>query len=142
VGLRWGSFVAGGSDSYCYLHQAERWASGRLQVPEPLALEAPWPNAPLTFAPPGHVPSQTVPGAIVPVCPSGLSIAMAIFVALGGVPAAAYVGPLFGALLIWGAFLAGSRFGPRVGVASAGLAACSPVFLYPLVQPMSDVPAA
>ena len=69
VGLVWESFVAGGSDSYCYLHQAQRWASGRLQVPEPLALEAPWPNAPLTFAPVGHVPSATVPGAIAPICP-------------------------------------------------------------------------
>jgi hypothetical protein len=142
VGLRWESFVAGGSDSYCYLHQAQRWASGRLQVPEPLALEAPWPNAPLTFAPPGHVPSPTVAGAIVPVCPSGLSIVMAIFVVLGGIAAAVLVVPLFGAFLIWGTFLAGSRFGPRVGVASAGLAACSPVFLFQLVQPMSDVPAA
>jgi hypothetical protein len=142
VGFRWGSFVAGGSDSYCYLHQAERWASGRLQVPEPMALEAPWPNAPRTFAPAGHLPSPTVPGAIVPICPSGLSIVMALFVATGGIEAAALVVPLFGAVLIWGTFLTGSRFGPRVGVASAGLAACSPVFLYQLVQPMSDVPAA
>src|SRR5688572_7133664 len=99
VGLRWESFVAGGSDSYCYLYQAERWASGRLQVPEPLALEAPWPNAPLTFAPAGHLPSPTVPGAIVPICPSGLSIVMALFVAVGGIGAAALVVPLFGALL-------------------------------------------
>ena len=142
IGLRWESFVAGGSDSYCYLYQAERWASGRLQVPEPLALEAPWPNAPLTFAPAGHLPSPTVPGAIVPICPSGLSIVMALFVAVGGIGAAALVVPLFGALLVWGTFLAGSRFGPRIGVTSAGLAACSPVFLYQLVQPMSDVPAA
>ena len=142
VGLAWESFVAGGSDSYCYLHQAQRWASGRLQVPEPLALEAPWPNAPLTFAPVGHVPSATVPGAIAPICPSGLSMVMAMFVAVGGIGAAALVVPLFGALLIWGTFLAGSRFGARVGVASAGLAASSPVFLYQLLQPMSDVPAA
>ena len=142
VGLRWRSFVAGGSDSYCYLYQAERWASGRLQVAEPLALEAPWPNAALTFAPAGHVPSETVPGAIVPVCPSGLSIVMALFVLIGGIDAAALVVPLFGALLVWGAFLTGSRFGARVGVVSAILTACSPVFLYQLVQPMSDVPAA
>jgi hypothetical protein len=142
VGVRWNSFVAGGSDSYCYLHQAERWASGRLQVAEPLALEAPWPNAALTFAPAGHLPSKTVPGAIVPICPSGLSIVMALFVAIGGFAAAALVVPLFGALLVWGTFVAGSRFGPRVGVAAAALAACSPVFLYQLVQPMSDVPAA
>ena len=142
VGLRWKSFVAGGSDSYCYLHQAERWASGRLQVPEPLALEAPWPKAPLTFAPAGHLPSPTVPGAIVPICPSGLSIVMAGFVVVGGMAAASLVVPLFGALLVWATYSAGSRFGARVGLASAGLAACSPVFLYQVVQPMSDVPAA
>jgi len=142
VGLRWASFVAGGSDSYCYLHQAERWASGRLQVPEPLALEAPWPDAALTFAPAGHVPSHTVLGAIVPICPSGLSIIMAIFLTIAGIPAVALVVPLFGALLIWATFLVGSRFGARVGVAAAALTACSPVFLYQLVQPMSDVPAA
>jgi hypothetical protein len=142
VGLRWGSFVAGGSDSYCYLYQAQRWASGRLQVPEPLALEAPWPDAPLTFTPAGHRPSPTVPGAIVPICPAGLSIVMAAFATIGGVGAAFLVVPLFGALLIWATFLAGARFGPRVGVASALAAACSPAFLYQLVQPMSDVPAA
>jgi len=30
AGLRWGTFAVGGSDSYCYVNQAERWASGRL----------------------------------------------------------------------------------------------------------------
>src|SRR6188508_3747377 len=84
VAVRFGSFVAGGSDSYCYVHQAERWASGRLLVPEPLALAAPWPDAALTFAPAGHRPSPTVPGAIVPICASGLSILMAPFLAVGG----------------------------------------------------------
>ena len=44
AGVHWGTFVAGGSDSYCYAYQAERWASflrqgvggppGRLQVRE------------------------------------------------------------------------------------------------------------
>ena len=142
VGLRWGTFVAGGSDSYCYLHQAQRWATGRLQVPEPLALEAPWPDAPLTFAPVGHVPSPTVPGAIVPVCPAGLSIAMAPFVALGGVRAAFLLVPLFGALLVGATFTVASRVSPRIGTACAFVVAASPIFLYQLVQPMSDVPAA
>jgi hypothetical protein len=142
VGIRWGTFVAGGSDSYCYLHQAQRWASGRLQVPEPLALEAPWPNAPLTFAPAGHLPSQTVPGAIVPICAAGLSMAMAPFVAVAGVRAAFVLVPLFGVLLVAATFIVASRVSRRVGVASALVVACSPVFLYQLVQPMSDVPAA
>ena len=142
TGLRWGTFAVGGSDSYCYVHQAERWASLRLQVSEPLALEAPWPDAAVTFAPAGHVPSQTVPGALVPICPSGLSIAMAPMLALGGPRAMFLVVPLFGALLVWAAFTCGSRFGSRVGLASAVLVACSPPFLYQLMQPMSDVPAA
>ena len=142
VGLRWGSFVAGGSDSYCYLHQAERWASGRLQVPEPLALEAPWPDAPLTFAPAGHVPSAPVPGAIVPICPPGLSMAMAPLLALGGVRAAAWLVPLFGAVLVAAVHVIASRFSRRIALPSAVVAAASPIFLYQVVQPMSDVPAA
>jgi hypothetical protein len=142
AGIRWGTFVAGGSDSYCYVHQAQRWASGRLQVPEPLALEAPWPNAPLTFAPAGHLPSPTVPGAIVPICAAGLSIAMAPLVAVAGVGAAFVVVPLFGVLLVAATFVIASRVSPRIGLASAVVTACSPIFLYQLVQPMSDVPAA
>jgi Dolichyl-phosphate-mannose-protein mannosyltransferase len=142
AGIRWGTFVAGGSDSYCYVHQAQRWASGRLQVPEPLALEAPWPNAPLTFAPAGHLPSPTVPGAIVPICAAGLSIAMAPLVAVAGVGAAFVVVPLFGVLLVAATFVIASRVSPRIGLASALVTACSPIFLYQLVQPMSDVPAA
>jgi hypothetical protein len=152
VGVRWNSWVAGGSDSYCYVHQAERWAaalrdlaSGRrpmLQVPEPLALDAPWAEAGRAFAPAGHLPSPTVPGAIVPVCSSGLSMAMAPFVVVGGPRAAFVVLPLFGALLIAATYRVGSRFGGHVGLASATVTAASPVFLYQLVQPMSDVPAA
>src|SRR5687768_14924357 len=109
VSIRWGSFVAGGPDSYCYLFQAQRWAAvlslrGPLQVPEPLALEAPWPDAALTFAPVGHAPSETVRGAIAPICPAGLSIAMAPLLAVGGLPAAFAVVPLFGAVLLLGAY--------------------------------------
>ena len=83
AGVHWGTFAAGGSDSYCYVHQAEGWATGHLQVVEPLALEAPWPDASLTLAPAGHIPSSTVRGAAVPMCPAGLSIAMAPFLRVG-----------------------------------------------------------
>ena len=144
--VRWGTFAAGGSDSYCYVHQAEAWASGRLQVVEPLALDAPWPNPPLTFAPAGHIPSPTVRGAAVPMCPAGLSIAMAPLAYVGAAfrrPGALFAAvPLFGALLVWSVYVLGARFSPRVGLASALLVACSPAFLFQLMQPMSDVPAA
>jgi hypothetical protein len=152
VGLHWGTFVAGGSDSYCYSHQAERWASlipgatiagaRGLHATDPLALAAPWPDAALSFAPVGHVPSPTVNGAIVPVCPAGLSMVMALFRVVGGRDAIFLVVPLFGALLVGATYVAGARYGARVGMAAAVLAACSPAFLYQLVQPMSDVPAA
>src|SRR5688572_9957497 len=144
---RWGSFVAGGPDSYCYVNQAQRWSAvltgqGDLQVAEPLAIEAPWPNASLTFAPVGHTASPTVAGAAVPICPAGLSLAMAPFVAVGGPRAAFAVVPLFGVLLVLATFAVGSRYGARIGMAAALLTASSPVFLYQVVQPMSDVPAA
>ncbi|PYR71243.1 MAG: hypothetical protein DMF88_00395 [Acidobacteria bacterium] len=128
------------------MHQAEGWATGRLQVVEPLALEAPWPDAPLTFAPAGHIPSPTVPGAHVPICPAGLSIILAPFTYVGAAftrPDAIFlVVPLFGALLVWATYRLSSRFSPDVGLASALLVACSPAFLFQLMQPMSDVPAA
>ena len=152
VSVRWGSWVAGGSDSYCYVHQAERWADalaqlgrGRVtgvQVSEPLALEASWPDAVRAFAPAGHIPSPTVPGAIVPICPAGLSIAMAPFVLAGGPRAAFFVLPLFAALLIAATSIVGSRFGAWIGLLSSVLVATSPIVLYQVIQPMSDVPAA
>src|SRR5258706_2549255 len=157
VGLRGGTFAVGGSDSYCYVHQAQGWSTGRLQEVEPLALDAPWPDAPRTFAPAGHVPSATVSGAAVPMCPAGLSIAMAPFMLIDNFlarrssyveagfsrPTAIFlVVPFFGALLVWSVYVLGSRFARRVGLASALLVACSPAFLFQLVQPMSDVPAA
>lgn len=149
VSWRWGSFVAGGSDSYCYVHQAERWADamahpfgGRLQVVEPLALDAPWPDAPVSFTPIGHVPSPTETGAIVPICPAGLSMLMAPLVIAGGPRAAFLAIPLCAVLLVLATAAVGSRYGTPVGVAAAVVTAASPAFLYQAVQPMSDVPAA
>jgi hypothetical protein len=147
VGVHWGTFVAGGSDSFCYAYQAERWAAAftfesTLQQPDALALAARWPDALFAFAPVGHVPSPTVAGAIVPICPAGLSLAMAPFVILGGRDAMFLVVPLFGALLAGATYVAGARYGARVGLTSAAITACSPAFLFQLLQPMSDVPAA
>ena len=146
---RWGSFVAGGSDSACYAIQAVRWSqvlrhplTASLQTPDPLALAAPWPDAAAAFAPTGHVASQTVTGAFVPICSAGLSIAMAPLYLVGGAPLMFAFVPFCGVMLILATYALGSRFNPRVGVAAAFLIAASPVFLYQVVQPMSDVPAA
>lgn len=144
-----GSFVAGGSDSSCYSIQAVRWAqwlahpsSTSLQPADPLALAAPWPNAAATFTPTGHVASRTRPGAFVPICAAGISMTMAPLYLLGGPSLMFSVVPLFGVVLILATYHVGSRYGSRVGVAAAVLVTASPAYLYQVVQPMSDVPAA
>ncbi len=142
VGMRWNTFAIGGSDSYCYAHQAQGWASGDILAPEPLVREAPWPFPEQTFAPAGHVPSQSVDGAHVPMCAAGLSLAMAAFLKIGGPSAIFIVVPLFGVVLVVATWILGSRFSSGVGLASAIAAGASPAFLFMLVQPMSDVPAA
>lgn len=139
AGLHWGTFAVGGSDSYCYVHQAER-ADG--PGPEAVALAAPWPDATLTFTPSGHVPSKAVAGAFVPLCPIGLSLVMKPFRAIGGSDAVFLVVPLFGALLVAATYVVGSRHSVGVGLAAALTTAASPAFLFQLFQPMSDVPAA
>jgi hypothetical protein len=142
VGMRWNTFAIGGSDSYCYANQAQGWASGKILAPEPLVREAPWPFPEQTFAPAGHVPSQRINGAYVPMCAAGLSLAMAAFLKLGGPSSIFVVVPLFGVILVVATWILGSRFSSRVGIASAIAAGASPAFLFMIVQPMSDVPAA
>src|SRR5919108_757951 len=141
VGLLWGTFAAGGSDSSCYLNQARLFASGTTRIEQPLVLSAPWPRAEFTFTPAGHVPSRAARDAIVPMCPPGLPLLMAAarIVRLGEF----IVVPLLGALAVWLTFVLGRRFeSPAAGATSAVLFACSPIFLYQVVQPMTDVPAA
>lgn len=155
VGIRWNTFAAGGSDSHCYLQQARSFASGTTVLREPLGLQAPWPAADLTFAPAGFIPSAEEAGASVPICPPGFALALApfVFVSTLGVVASLsgslgervpfVVVPLCGGWAVWLTWVIGRRFGgTAVGLAAAALLACSPVFLYQIVQPMSDVPAA
>ena len=143
VGIRWGTHAIGGSDSHCYAGQARMFADGALALPPPLAMPVPWPDAGATFAPSGFAPRPDGSGASVPLCPAGLSLLMAAALASGGVRAIFLVVPLLGALAVWCTFLIGRRLGgPLTGVAAALLVSCSPTFLYQLVQPMSDVPAA
>ena len=141
VGLAYGTFAAGGSDSACYLSEARLLASGTTRIDEPLARIAPWPASTLTFTPAGHTPSPVAPGVIVPICPPGLPLVMALFRTIG--LSEWLVVPLLGGLAIWLTFLIGRRIdGPLTGAAAAVLTAASPIFLYQVVQPMTDVPAA
>jgi hypothetical protein len=61
---------------------------------------------------------------------------------IAGDPGAFVVVPLSGGLLVWCAFLLGSRLGtPWLGCATAAATLAMPVLLFQLFQPMSDVPA-
>jgi len=143
IAVRWGAFAVGGSDSHCYAGQARMLAEGRVSLAPPLAPPVPWPNAGATFAPSGFAPGPGPDGGSVPLCPAGLSLAMAAALRAAGDAAVFAVVPLLGLLAVWCTWLLGRRMaGPGVGAASALLLACSPTFLYQLVQPMSDVPAA
>jgi hypothetical protein len=140
VGIRWGTFAAGGSDSSCYMNEARLFSHFTTRIEQPLAVAAPWPRAAWTFTPAGHLPSPARADAIVPMCPPGLPIVMAI---ARWVRADRLVVPLLGALAVWLTFVLGRRIdAPPAGAPAAVLVACSPIFLYQIVQPMTDVPAA
>lgn len=142
VGWSWGTHVAGGSDSYCYLNEAELLASGQVRQLQPLAVDVPWPNAAWSFVPAGHAPAPGPAGAVVPICPAGYPLMMAAARSVAGRPGMFAVVPLLGGLAVWFVFVLTRRLGgPAAGITGAVLVAASPVFLYQVVQPMSDVPA-
>jgi hypothetical protein len=148
MGSWWNTFAAGGSDSHCYLGQARLFAQGRTSLREPLSLDAPWPRASLTFSPAGFLPSPVEEGSSAPICSAGLSVAMAPLILLEpwsktwSERIVFLIVPLLGALAVWLTFVIGRRLGGAlVGAVSAALLTCDPIFLYQIVQPMSDVPA-
>lgn len=143
VSVRWGAFAIGGSDSHCYAGQARMIAEGRTSLAPPLLQPVPWPDAAATFAPSGFAQGPDPAGGSVPLCAAGLALAMAAAMRVAGDAAIFAVVPLLGLLAVWSTWLLGRRLaGPVVGAASSLLVASSPIFLYQLVQPMSDVPAA
>jgi hypothetical protein len=144
VGMTYSTTVANASDAYGYVSQADLWRSGTLSVPQPWALDAPWPRAAWTFAPLGYRPAPDDDGPdLVPVYSPGLPLLMAAAKAAGGQPALFLVVPISGALLV----LATWGIGRRLGLSGAGLVAAwfvltSPAVLYMLALPMTDVPVA
>ena len=143
AGFHWGAFVAGGSDSYCYLNQAELIARGAVRDYEPLAEDSSWPGNFWSFVPAGHMPfGQPVP-ALVPICPAGYPLIMAAARVTAGRSAMFAVTPLMGGLAVYLMFLLGRHLaGPAAGLLAAALSAASPTFLIQLFQPMNDVTAA
>lgn len=142
VGIWRGTWAVGGSDSSCYALMAAAFAGGKLQPTTSLA-EAPWPDAPRTFAPGGFVPAPSRRDAASPICTPGFSLLLAPLLAIGGRDAIFLLTPVTGALLVWLTFLFGSQLaGPSVGAAAALVVAATPVFVFQVVQPMNDVAVA
>ena len=140
VATAWNTRAAGGSDSSCYVLQADAFAHGHLVLRHPLAGTVPH-AVPAMFAPTGFIASPRDPFDAVPICAPGLALAMAA-VRPFGKSAVFIVVPLCAALAIWITFAFARRASDDVtGAAAACLLACSPIFLYQAVQPMSDVPA-
>ena len=142
VGLRWGTFTASGVDAYGYVSQAALWTRGTLRVEQPFVSNVSWPAADWAFAPMGYRPA--VDGhAIVPSYAPGLPLLMALAERVAGACGPYDVVPLLGGLCVWCCYLLGRRAASAaVGACAAVLLACSPAFLFHLVVPMSDVPAA
>jgi hypothetical protein len=141
VSIAWNTRAVGGSDSSCYVLQAEAFAHGRLALTDPLAQVLP-DSTPAMFAPAGFVPSRIAPFAAVPICGPGLALMMSA-ASFASRDAIFLVVPAFAAAAVWLTFVAGRRLDDAItGATAAVLLATSPIFLYQSVQPMSDVPAA
>ena len=141
VSIAWSTRAAGGSDSSCYVLQAQAFARGRATLAPPLPAAPPVIPA-VAMAPIGFVPAPQPPHDAVPICAPGLALVMAP-AALIARDAVFLVVPLFAVLGVWCTFLFGRALDQEIaGACGAILLACSPIFLYQSVQPMSDVPAA
>lgn len=132
--------AVGGSDSSCYGLQAEAFARGDATLP-PVIAELPPGVPPAALAPGGFIPSPRNPRQAVPICAPGLALTMAPALAAAR-DLIFLVVPLFAAMAVWYTFALGEHLaGAVTGAWAAVLVACSPIFLYQSVQPMSDVPA-
>ena len=140
IAFRVSAFEAVGADQYGYVSQAHLWAAGNLVQHEPLSLRAPWPQREWTFSPLGYRPGLQ-PGTIVPAYPAGLPLLMAGLLVVFGRDGPFFVVPVLGGVAIVTAFLLGRRVaGEMCGLATAALLLTSPIFLFQLKEPMSDVP--
>jgi hypothetical protein len=141
AGIVFGTYAIGGADSYGYVGQARLLARGQLTDTIPVSREYTWPDPDVTFTPLGFTIGRTR-GVIAPKYPPGLPLLMAPFTLLPE-RTVYFLVPFFGALLVWTTYRLGVRIGePLAGALSAVLLSVSPTFLYQVVQPMSDVPAA
>lgn len=137
--LVFGTYAAGGADSFGYISQAELLAHGRLTEAMPSHPAFNWPDVPDTLTPLAFTRGPD-PARLVPIYPPGLPMMMAPFARIH--PAAVFlVVPLCAALTLWCCLRLGRELGdPEAGLLGALLLSASPIFLLQAMQPMSDVP--
>lgn len=142
VGFLRGSGIAGGSDSYGYISQADLWLNGEPQISQPAARNVPWPVGQWTFSPLSYRPSPSR-DAIVPIVSPGFPLILAALMFAGVHCAAKVVVPITAGIFVAATYAIGRRAGSdQLGAAAAWLLATSPIVLYTLMSPMSDMPAA
>lgn len=142
AGIAYGTHVAGGSDPYGYVSQADLWLRGSLTLDFGSLAPLPWRRVEWTLSPLGYRPGLE-PYTIVPTYAPGLPMLMALAQAAFGPGAKYFVVPLCAAAAVWLTYLLGARLYDRfAGMLAAILLAASPAFLYQTMWPMSDVPAA
>jgi hypothetical protein len=142
IGVSFGTYSASAADGAGYISQADLLAQRRITFNEPLIFRATWPEAAWTFAPLGYRPGRRG-DEIVPTYPPGLPLAMVVASTVAGDAGPFLVAPLFGAVCVFATYLLGARLHSRIcAVVAAALVTASPIWLFQIVQPMSDVPAA
>src|SRR5258705_12811872 len=143
IGVNYSSFLGAGPDSSGYVSQAHKWVKGDLRSPIPeWAVRGTFGGALWAGAPVGYTLAADHQ-SYVPVYSPGVPLIMSVFERAGGPDAVFYVVPLFGALLVWGAYLLGRQLADEwAGAIAAALMLVSPAFLWLLIEPMSDVPVA
>ena len=141
AGIVFGTYASGGADSYGYVGQARLLVQGRLTDSVPIRPAFTWPDVEMTLTPLGFTRGQS-PGVIAPRYPPGFPLLLAPLTLISETAIYLLV-PVLGVLLVWGTYRLGVRLGdPLAGALAAVVLAFSPTFLYQVVQPMSDVPAA
>ena len=138
--VTFGSFAVGGADPYGYVNQAYDWASGALPHPLALSHTLPFDTSDQMQAPLGYRVGPT-PHTIVPTYAPGLPLLMALSL-VAGKCGPFFVVPVFAVLFVWFTFRLGMLAGgPLTGLVAAIVLVTSPVVLYQVLWPMSDVPA-
>jgi hypothetical protein len=139
AGFRYGSFAAGGADSFGYVSQAQLFARGALTDDVPMRPEFTWRDAPVSLIPLAYRPAAQ-PGRMAPVYPPGLPLLMSALQPLGDAAMYALV-PVLGAVVLLCVAATGRRLGDQLaGAVAAVCLSVSATFLLMQFSPMSDVP--